>query len=487
MKIKIVSLVCIVLLCVAFVDANPGAAAPALSQLQVGSGITEPGYLAIPASAFFPMHAETDYENNGRDVKALSSDYFRAAVNLPHGAVVTKLTACFYDDSVPANTTLTLYSTVLDSITERSMAQVSSSTSAGYIHRSATNIDYASVDNLLNSYYVVMLLPQSTGPGGDLWGCGVFITYTLGGVPSGVISVPGAAFRPWVDGYNAGETQANFAIQHFTDAGGTTANGGYLAQVNIPHGATVNKVTLYYADGRSDKDIVVWLQRGGSTGVYENMASVVSYDLDNSQFTEAISNPIVNNFDYSYWLFLDLPAHAVFTPAAVIGVIIQYSSPAESGTGRVSLSNAAFVGFHDAFDFENHARWLFHKHGEGGSSAEGVYVAPVFLPQGVKVIDFRAAFYDGSSTLTGSAYLVRTRLGENEILGSVDSIGSGGYQVVLTDNISYGFVDNTQYAYFVYWSLPVSTYPLDSGDVTGCRILIRYLPQYPIHLPLLRK
>jgi hypothetical protein len=128
-------------------------------------------------------------------------------------------------------------------------------------------------------------------------------------------------------------------------------------------------------------------------------------------------------------------------------------------------------------------------HSEGGGADPGVYLAPVYLPQGSRVNAFRCTYYDKSAAKSGSAYLVRTKMGVNEDLATTASVGSSGYTSTTDVNVANNIIDNSQYAYFVYWVLPVSstTEPPDSTDVLGVRMRIDYSPPNYAYLPLVRK
>jgi hypothetical protein len=215
------------------------------------------------------------------------------------------------------------------------------------------------------------------------------------------------------------------------------------------------------------------------------MASVSSLDGASTNTTTTISNATIDNYNYAYWVFISLPK---FLPGVFkfYSVKIYYSLPTVD-TGVLALSNAAFSGFYDSFDFENHARWLYHRHGEGGSSARGVYLAPVYLPDRATIKTLWVAVYDGSESNSISAYLVRTRLGVNEIIAETTSTGSSGY--IINNHTWLGnnaVVDNSQYAYYVYWDLPASALnvPPQPNDVIPCTVYIDYDYNYFIHLPV---
>jgi hypothetical protein len=98
---------------------------------------------------------------------------------------------------------------------------------------------------------------------------------------------------------------------------------------------------------------------------------------------------------------------------------------------------------------------------------------------------FTGVIYDGSSTLNGSAHLIRTRAGVNQELAAVTSSGSLGLYSISDDSIDYEKIDNSYYSYYVYWNLPVSTPPAGPGDVVGYSMRIEV--KFPIYLPLVRR
>jgi hypothetical protein len=203
-----------------------------------------------------------------------------------------------------------------------------------------------------------------------------------------------------------------------------------------------------------------------------------------------ISNATIDNNNYMYWVLVDLPYVGALNRIELHGVEINYTPPATPPT-NVRLSSADFTGFHDGFDFENHARWLYHLHSEAGGSADGVYLAPLYLPDHTRITNLWATIYDASTTANGKAYLARTHLstGTNEVIAEIISAGSGGYMVYndtwLGEN---SIVDNSRYAYYVYWVLPVSTSTgfeaPGADDVVGVSMKVDYKPYFQNHLPL---
>jgi hypothetical protein len=491
----------VVLLCLALVIALapvrvPLAAAsfsiPPLSTAQrvgVSGSSLQPAtaYLSIPAAAFTPKSQSYDYENHGRYIKFLGSGgAFRAPVILPNYSTIKRISACFFDDTSAQNGTLSLYATLLaNSYTVNQMASLVSSTDSGFQLSTTNNITPSGVNNYMYAYWVELNLPGSATATHGVWGCGVTIEY----VPSAddghnVLSLPGAAFdRPYQDGYNVGQVQSAGRLMHFENGAGS--HGTYLAQVSLPQGAVVDKLTLYYSDTDDTHDLSLFLTRTRN-GVSTQMARADSaYGLNQTEVT-VITEPTIDNFTYTYWAYVDLPP----TSLSLWGVNIEYTPHPTADDGWQNISDAAFTPFYDSYDYQNHGRWLFHQNSNGNGSAEGVYVAPVNLPQGATIDGIAFTFYDGSAALNGTGILARSKLGSYEVLASVVSSGYGGYGAVaypsaITNNI----VDNSQYSYFVVWSLPVTAphNPPVTNDILGCNVLVMFTERNYAYLPLVRK
>ncbi|RLC76864.1 MAG: hypothetical protein DRI61_12535 [Chloroflexi bacterium] len=117
---------------------------------------------------------------------------------------------------------------------------------------------------------------------------------------TGYVSVPAAAFRPQADGYD------------FTNFGNRLINNNdisdfYNAPVQLPHGATVTKMTFYWYDTSSDNGSVVLRRCSGSS--CKEMAEVDTSGSsgDGSSDTSSISYNPIDNSQYTYFLHLDLP------------------------------------------------------------------------------------------------------------------------------------------------------------------------------------
>jgi hypothetical protein len=213
------------------------------------------------------------------------------------------------------------------------------------------------------------------------------------------------------------------------------------------------------------------------------LASATSQDIGYQTSDTTIISPTIDNINYSYWAFVNLPVGS----QRLWAVTIEYTPPAIDGD-KWAISPAAFTPSKDNYDYQNHGRWLFHLHDEDGLQDDGTYVAPVLLPQGARIDSLWATFYDGTTVYSGTAVLMRESLTESVVVSELSSTGSYGYT---TPNDGYldTFVDNQNYIYMVFWRLPPATLPDPPGsdDVVGVRISIYYTSFYPVFLPLVRK
>jgi hypothetical protein len=158
------------------------------------------------------------------------------------------------------------------------------------------------------------------------------------------------------------------------------------------------------------------------------------------------------------------------------GVVIEYTLPA-TNVNRISIPAAAFKPFEDGYDFENDARFLKHLHSPGGGTANGWYMAQVNLPQGATVSGMNFSWYN-QALVNATAKLQRTTLGEGNYqnIGVVNTSPLSGNSNQWADQIDYGVVDNSRYAYWLVWDTPATP------NVLGYGIVLEY--NYRISLPL---
>jgi len=96
----------------------------------------------------------------------------------------------------------------------------------------------------------------------------------------------------------------------------------FNAQVHLPHGSTVTKVSFIWDDETIFSNSFFWLYRSAMTFSVDTLASDSTYgDLGYTvSYDDTIDNGIVDNSTYSYYL------HILHYPdIKFYGVIIEYS------------------------------------------------------------------------------------------------------------------------------------------------------------------
>jgi hypothetical protein len=132
------------------------------------------------------------------------------------------------------------------------------------------------------------------------------------------VSVPAAAFHPRGGGYD-------FTNNGHTLQNGDSASDFYLAPVQLPHGATVTKMTFYWWDYSTPNNGLCSLYRINLAGSEDQMANALtSGDAGASTSSEdtIINYAKVDNSQYAYYLWLHLPDSAV----KAHGVVIEYTT-----------------------------------------------------------------------------------------------------------------------------------------------------------------
>jgi hypothetical protein len=131
------------------------------------------------------------------------------------------------------------------------------------------------------------------------------------------ISVPASAFQPVEDGYDydiGGDVVENIDGQ----------SDDYVAPVQLPHGATVTKLTFHWWDQSSADGNCYLVRFDPATGDQDALADAVTSGeagvVDSSQDT-TISYASVDNSQFTYHLGLILPDSMV----AAFGVFIEYT------------------------------------------------------------------------------------------------------------------------------------------------------------------
>jgi len=132
-------------------------------------------YISVAAAAFRPYVDGYDFSNDGRHLWNVdsNSDFYLAPVQLPHGAIVTKLTFYWWDGSASEGYCELYRIDLADN--ENTMATASTYGSAAAPNASVdSTIDLATVDNSSYAYYLWLNLPD-----GLVRAFGVVIEYTI--------------------------------------------------------------------------------------------------------------------------------------------------------------------------------------------------------------------------------------------------------------------------------------------------------------------
>ena len=132
----------------------------------------------------------------------------------------------------------------------------------------------------------------------------------------GQVSVPAGAFRPQFHGYDF-TNDGNNVFNH------TDSTQYWIAPVQLPRGATVTKLTFYWADRssvfnlRADLDRASWDSQNPV-----NMATAFSSGSSGWGSTETtdITVPVIES-GYGYYLQVTLPRHDTI----LCGIVIDYS------------------------------------------------------------------------------------------------------------------------------------------------------------------
>lgn len=143
---------------------------------------TVTSYVSVPAAAFTPRDDSYVYINSGDSLvpNNTNSAFYVAPVQLPHGAIVTKLTFYWSDTSFEGGNVILHQNNMGQSSLMASVVVPASTTSGGGGHYSAddTNIAHSTIDNSANSYFLYMYLPIDSSSH-SIAANGVSIEYTI--------------------------------------------------------------------------------------------------------------------------------------------------------------------------------------------------------------------------------------------------------------------------------------------------------------------
>ncbi len=466
------------------------------------------GTLSISAADFRPSVPTNSYENHGRFLihyeGTAAYGYYYAPLLLPQGATITRFSLSFRDNS-SSDLTANLYRDDSDGMIS-SMVLLDSSgnySSPWYGSKVATTLQYAVIDNANYGYYVSLQMPKSTpgATGPFVWFTGLSIEfrYPSTTVDPSYYSMPVAGFTPFQDGYTYLNT-GRFLYHNSGPGGETTNNGWYYARVQLPAGAYITSLGVYYSINSSYPGVVRLQRTTLGNGDFSNVAVLnipAGTQGDDYLSTTSISPPLVDNHDFAYWISLDIPpidrGNSLIIP---FYVVIGYTNLAPSSSRApdsitsgsivpVSIPAAAFTPYEDGYDYQNDARYLSHFHDPLGGGNRGWYLAPVQLPQGAQVTGATFYWHDQYALFLAFARLQRTDLAGNfDEMAMMTSNGTftiGFFGKTSTTSITNPIIDNRNHTYWVVWDLPVTS----KADVRGCGMVLTY--SFLVYIPSIRK
>lgn len=135
---------------------------------------------------------------------------------------------------------------------------------------------------------------------------------------TGYISVSAAAAQPIMNGYSYYKNWG-----YIQNSGSSTEF--FFVPLQLPHNATVTKLTVYWYDASAAADMTVTLRRVDHINQYYIMAPSLGSTGSagyNSSFTSSISQAVINNTLYSYILYIILPD----PDTRFAGALIEYTT-----------------------------------------------------------------------------------------------------------------------------------------------------------------
>ncbi len=119
--------------------------------------------------------------------------------------------------------------------------------------------------------------------------------------------------------------------------------------------------------------------------------------------------------------------------------------------GFISIPASAFVPTYNVDNVRiDNFLWNYE------NSSYVFFMAPVQIPNNATITNVTSYWTDsGDSVIYCNLY--RSSLFTNQLMASMDSVGSSGYGSIYDDIIEYATVDNVQHAYYLYVAIPAST------------------------------
>ncbi len=322
----------------AYIQVNPQAAAVTTD------------YYWTAGSNFQPRHSwtEMDYYGGGCVYRTNTSgtndgDAFTAPLTLPDGAVILGMRFYGYDNNAGANSSLNIFGYTGDGGNQDKL-QVSSSGTPGFFSAYVALPTPVSVDNYAESLSLVW---YSHGMGNALQLCGARVLYTRPLVPA-AFAPPQAPAPPaaapaddvrspdsanvyyrysWLTAQDFQPRYSSAAYSY--DGGGcmsSPSGGMFLIDANLPEGATLLGVRVYYNDTSPTSGLSFYASTyDGGGGIADplifNIGATAGYG---SQYTSLTTPYLVNQYNESLVLQVQLPVDPL---VRLCGARMLYSLP----------------------------------------------------------------------------------------------------------------------------------------------------------------
>lgn len=105
------------------------------------------------------------------------------------------------------------------------------------------------------------------------------------------------------------------------------AQGLFYSPIDLPHGVTVTKLTLFAYLNHADTKCWVTMYRISNAGVFNSMAAVFGEWVtgDSSGYDDSISYAVIDNVNYSYGMYTTIVPYSVVESAILRRIMIDFT------------------------------------------------------------------------------------------------------------------------------------------------------------------
>ena len=270
-----------------------------------------------------------------------------------------------------------------------------------------------------------------------------------------VLSIPGCGFHPKDNTHHY--LCLDSLLGHYTSSSGT---GIYHAPLHLPDQSIINKISFHYYDPAEGADGNLSLFKVVlSVGAIPGSAKLADLSSSGSEMYGTVStasgfSQLIENSNYDYYFTFTAPdGVSIGLPR----VEVEYTLPSDSSVYEyLDLPPAGFVPYSDDLEYRN-----FGWYADNNSTTTPVHLqAPVLLPDGALVHAGWFYYYDNNAAINVRAHLHRTDLAgswdPSDAMADFESFETNQYSVSAVALTKYTRIDNSKYAYWIYYELPAS-------------------------------